>query len=92
MQILDWNGLDEAGRAAALARPRIGTRSDVEQLARSIIGEVRTDGDAALLRFAGALRSRHDERGAGGSGGVCRRREGCSLPYRSLPSKRPSTM
>ncbi|MGC4027382.1 MAG: histidinol dehydrogenase [Steroidobacteraceae bacterium] len=52
MQILDWNGLDEAGRAAALARPRMQARSDVEQLARSIIGEVRADGDAALLRLA----------------------------------------
>lgn len=52
MQILDWNGLDQAGRAAALARPRLEARDDVAQLARSIIREVRADGDAALLRFA----------------------------------------
>ena len=52
MQILDWNQLDEAGRNAALARPRLDSRSDVDALARSIIREVRSDGDAALKRFA----------------------------------------
>ncbi|MFM1887439.1 MAG: hypothetical protein RL026_2596 [Pseudomonadota bacterium] len=52
MQIVDWNGLDAAGRKRALERPRLGARSDVEALALSIIREVRQDGDAALLRFA----------------------------------------
>src|SRR6187399_1099039 len=52
MQILDWNKLDAAGRREALARPRLDSLHDVEQLARSIIKEVRKDGDAALLRFA----------------------------------------
>ena len=52
MQILDWNQLDAAGRREALARPRLDSKTDVEQLARSIIKEVRKDGDAALLRFA----------------------------------------
>ncbi|MEY2855317.1 MAG: hypothetical protein RL030_2449 [Pseudomonadota bacterium] len=52
MQTLDWKSLDEAGRAAALARPRLESRGDVVELARSIIREVRADGDAALLRFA----------------------------------------
>ncbi|HWL61530.1 MAG TPA: histidinol dehydrogenase [Steroidobacteraceae bacterium] len=52
MQILNWNDLDVAGRRAALARPRLDSLHDVEQLARSIIKEVRRDGDAALLRFA----------------------------------------
>src|SRR5690606_1976650 len=52
MQILNWNDLDAAGRRAALARARLDSLHDVEQLARSIIKEVRKDGDAALLRFA----------------------------------------
>jgi histidinol dehydrogenase len=52
MQILDWNKLDSAGRREALARARLDSLHDVEQLARSIIKEVRKDGDAALLRFA----------------------------------------
>jgi histidinol dehydrogenase len=52
MQTLEWSLLDEAGRAAALARPRLESRGDVVELARSIIREVRADGDAALLRYA----------------------------------------
>lgn len=52
MQIVDWNSLDAAGRQAALERPRLGARGDVDALALSIIREVRQDGDAALLRFA----------------------------------------
>jgi histidinol dehydrogenase len=52
MQIIDWNCLDAAGRTQALARPRLDAAGDVEALARSIIREVRKDGDAALLAFA----------------------------------------
>jgi histidinol dehydrogenase len=52
MQTLDWKELNEAGRVAALARPRLESRGDVVELARSIIREVRADGDVALLRFA----------------------------------------
>ncbi|HEV7631680.1 MAG TPA: histidinol dehydrogenase, partial [Steroidobacteraceae bacterium] len=52
MQILDWEQLDQAGRTAALERPRQDARADIEALARSIIREVRADGDAALRRFA----------------------------------------
>jgi histidinol dehydrogenase len=52
MLTLNWNELDAAGRRQALARPRLDSLHDVEQLARSIIKEVRKDGDAALLRFA----------------------------------------
>ncbi len=52
MQTLEWKVLDEAGRMAALARPQLESRGDVVELARSIIREVRADGDAALLRFA----------------------------------------
>lgn len=52
MQIANWNELDAAARRAVLARPRLESQQDVETLARSIIREVRKDGDAALLRFA----------------------------------------
>ena len=52
MQTLVWKQLDEAARLAALARPRLESRGDVDQLARNIIREVRADGDAALKRFA----------------------------------------
>lgn len=52
MLTLNWNELDAAGRRQALGRPRLDSLHDVEQLARSIIKEVRKDGDAALLRFA----------------------------------------
>jgi histidinol dehydrogenase len=52
MQILDWKSLDTAGRRSALARPQLDAAANVEALARSIIREVRKDGDAALLSFA----------------------------------------
>ena len=52
MQILDWNALDAAGRRGALARPQLDAAGDIETLARTIIREVRKDGDAALLAYA----------------------------------------
>ena len=52
MQILNWSTLDPDARRDALSRPRLESQQDVERLARSIIKEVRHDGDAALLRFA----------------------------------------
>ena len=52
MQILNWSSLDAQGRRAALARPQLDSLGDVEALARSIIRDVRKDGDAALLAFA----------------------------------------
>lgn len=52
MQILDWNSLDAAARRQGLARPQLDAAGDIETLARSIIREVRRDGDAALLAFA----------------------------------------
>jgi histidinol dehydrogenase len=52
MQILNWSELDAASRQQALSRPRLESLGDVETLARSIIREVRKDGDAALLAFA----------------------------------------
>jgi histidinol dehydrogenase len=52
MQTITWSALDADGRRSALARPRLESQQEVETLARSIIREVRKDGDAALLRFA----------------------------------------
>jgi histidinol dehydrogenase len=52
MQTLNWSQLDADGKRAALLRPRLESQQDVEALARSIIREVRKDGDTALLRFA----------------------------------------
>jgi histidinol dehydrogenase len=52
MQILDWQLLDTAAREAALARPRLEGRGDIDTLARSIIREVRADGDETLRRLA----------------------------------------
>lgn len=52
MQIIDWSAADAATRARALARPQLESQADIEQLARSIIREVRSRGDAALLEYA----------------------------------------
>jgi histidinol dehydrogenase len=52
MQTYNWSILDGESRRRALLRPRLESQQDVENLARSIIREVRKDGDAALLRFA----------------------------------------
>jgi histidinol dehydrogenase len=52
LQTINWSELDADGRRRALLRPRLESQQDVENLARSIIREVRKDGDAALLRFA----------------------------------------
>ena len=52
LQTVHWSALDADGRRSALLRPRLESQSDVDALARSIIREVRKDGDAALLRFA----------------------------------------
>jgi histidinol dehydrogenase len=58
MPILDWNSLDAAGRRAALARPEVRSREDVNRIARELIERVRREGDAALreltARFDGA--------------------------------------
>jgi histidinol dehydrogenase len=48
MQRLDWQGLDAAGRSAALARPPAGSGPDVLEQVREIIAAVRRDGDAAV--------------------------------------------
>src|ERR1700722_14259047 len=49
MRIIDWNSLDKAGRAAALARPFPHTRAEATRVAGGIIERVRRAGDEALL-------------------------------------------
>jgi histidinol dehydrogenase len=51
-QLLDWQGLDAAGRRAALARPPAPAGAQVVEQARAIIATVRRDGDAALRAYA----------------------------------------
>jgi len=52
MQILDWKMLDDVHRRAALARPPAVTGAEVFAQARAIIAAVRSEGDAALRRYA----------------------------------------
>jgi histidinol dehydrogenase len=51
MRILYWQDLDAAQRRAALARPAFAARADIAAVVAELIGAVRTDGDAALLRL-----------------------------------------
>lgn len=55
MQILDWQKLDDDGRAGALRRPAEGLAAETLAQARAIIDAVRADGDPALARFAREL-------------------------------------
>ena len=48
MRIIDWNSLDKLGRGNALSRPSLQHRADANQVAASVIEQVRRDGDAAL--------------------------------------------
>ena len=52
MQILDWQKLDEAARAAALARPAFALQARTLAQAQAIIEAVRAEGDAAIARYA----------------------------------------
>jgi histidinol dehydrogenase len=51
MKRIDWNGLDEAGRDAALARPMQSRASTLRDGVESIIADVRTRGDVALIEL-----------------------------------------
>lgn len=51
LRILDWETLDEAGRRAALARPKLASRADVEESVRGIVTDVRERGDAAVRDY-----------------------------------------
>src|ERR1700728_1064740 len=52
MQIFDWQQLDAAGRAAALARPAAALLPRTLQQAQAIIDAVRSEGAAAVRRYA----------------------------------------
>lgn len=48
MKRIDWNGLDEAGRAAALARPAQSRATELRDGVEAIVADVRRRGDGAL--------------------------------------------
>lgn len=48
MKIIDWSGLDEAGRREALQRPTLRIADSVREGVQRIIAQVRADGDYAL--------------------------------------------
>jgi histidinol dehydrogenase len=58
MKRIDWNNLDEAGRASALARPAQSRSATLRDGVEAIIADVRARGDAALreltARYDGA--------------------------------------
>ena len=56
MRIVYWQELDAAQRRAALARPAFAARADIAADVARLIGQVRAEGDAALL----ALTERFD--------------------------------
>jgi histidinol dehydrogenase len=51
MRILDWKSLDGSGRRAALARPELKSRAEVNRLVLEVIDRVRREGDAAVRVF-----------------------------------------
>jgi histidinol dehydrogenase len=55
MEILDWQVLSPQQRHAALARPAAPLQSQTRLQAQAIIDAVRSDGDAALSRYAREL-------------------------------------
>ncbi|KAA2284521.1 histidinol dehydrogenase [Arenimonas fontis] len=55
MKRYDWERMDEAERAACLARPLAGQQDGVEAVVRGIFGQVAAEGDAALLALTARL-------------------------------------
>lgn len=51
MKRIDWNDLDDAGRAAALARPAQSRATELREGVETIVAAVRTRGDEALREF-----------------------------------------
>ncbi|MEI7038174.1 histidinol dehydrogenase [Fulvimonas yonginensis] len=62
MKRLDWNRLDEAGRAEALARPAQARGDELREGVARIIAAVRSHGDDALYRFSEAYEGRRLDR------------------------------
>lgn len=55
MRLCMWSSLDAPARKAVLRRPVLGLNRDLDGRVRSIIADVRRDGDAALIRLAREL-------------------------------------
>jgi histidinol dehydrogenase len=55
LDILDWQSLDEAGRANVLRRPAQRDAAGLLERARRIVDDVRTRGDAALREYTERL-------------------------------------
>lgn len=51
MRILDWNSLDPSERRAALARPELKSRAELNRVALGVIDQVRREGDQAVRNF-----------------------------------------
>jgi histidinol dehydrogenase len=60
--LLDWNRLDGAGRAEALARPRLRSAPELRARVRDIVEDVRTRGWQGLREQAEAIDGRAPER------------------------------
>ncbi len=52
LTILEWQGLDQDGQHAALARPAVALQARTLAEAQAIIEAVRAEGDAAIARYA----------------------------------------
>ncbi len=55
MRLCMWSSLDAPARKAVLRRPVLGLNRDLDGRVRSIIADVRRDGDSALVRLAREL-------------------------------------
>ena len=51
LRILEWNSLDPSERRAALARPELNSRAELNRVALGVIDQVRSEGDKAVLSF-----------------------------------------
>lgn len=51
MKTVNWNGLDEAGRNAVLARPEMETGAELQRIVADIVSNVRDRGDAAVSEY-----------------------------------------
>jgi len=51
MEPVNWNGLDEAGKKALLARPELETGGKLRRLVADIVSNVRERGDAAVSEY-----------------------------------------
>ncbi len=55
MQVIDWSTCDEQQRQQLLLRPAIGAAANIEETVRTILHDVRNEGDAAVRRYTEKL-------------------------------------